>query len=157
MPRDPNVSAPPGFPSGGGGLYSTGGDYLRFAQMLRTAASWTACAFSRRARSQLMTSNHVPDAMKAAGKFGIGNYPQQPGFGFGFDVAIYEDPPTARQHVGKGTFLWDGIAGTWFWIDPTNDIVFVGIIQRWAALPTRPRRKTFPRKVTYEALVDASK
>jgi putative oxidoreductase len=31
---------------------------------------------------------------------------------------------------GKGTFFWDGAAGTWFWVDPTNDIVFVGMIQR---------------------------
>ena len=33
--------------------------------------------------------------------------------------------------VGKGTFQWDGAAGTWFWVDPANDVIFVGMIQRF--------------------------
>ena len=118
MPRDPNVSAAPGFPSGGGGLYSTGGDYLRFAQMLANRGELNGARILAPSSVALMTSNHVPDAVKAAGKFGIGNYRQQPGFGFGFDVAIYEEPTRIGSSVGEGTFLWDGIAGTWFWIDP---------------------------------------
>ncbi len=36
--------------------------------------------------------------------------------------------------MGKGSYLWDGAGGTWFWVDPTNKIVFVGMIQRLAAL-----------------------
>ena len=32
--------------------------------------------------------------------------------------------------TGKGTYLWDGLAGTWFWSDPSNDVVFIGMIQR---------------------------
>jgi CubicO group peptidase (beta-lactamase class C family) len=32
--------------------------------------------------------------------------------------------------VGRGTYQWDGAAGTWFWIDPENDLLFVGMIQR---------------------------
>ena len=92
MPRDPNVSTAPGFPSGGGGLYSTGGDYLRFAQMLANRGELSGARILAPSSVELMTTNHVPEAVKAAGKFGIGDYRQQPGFGFGFDVAIYEEP-----------------------------------------------------------------
>ena len=157
MPRDPNVSAAPGLPSGGGGLYSTGGDYLRFAQMLANHGELDGARILAPSSVALMTSNHVPEAVKAAGKFGIGNYRQQPGFGFGFDVAIYEEPTRIGSSVGKGTYLWDGIAGTWFWIDPTNDIVFVGIIQRWAGPSPGPNIEDLSRALTLQALVDPSK
>jgi CubicO group peptidase (beta-lactamase class C family) len=157
MPRDPNVSAPPGFPSGGGGLYSTGGDYLRFAQMLANLGELNGVRILAPSSVALMTSNHVPEAVQAAGKFGIGAYRQQPGFGFGFDVAIYEDPTRLGTSVGEGTFLWDGIAGTWFWVDPTNDIVFVGIIQRWMGAAPGPNIEDLSRALTMQALVDPSK
>jgi CubicO group peptidase (beta-lactamase class C family) len=157
MPRDPNVSTPPGFPSGGGGLYSTMGDYLRFAQMLANRGELSGTRILAPSSVALMTSNAVPDAVKQAGKFGIGNYRQQPGFGFGFDVAIFEDPTRLGTSVGKGTFLWDGIAGTWFWVDPTNDIVFVGIIQRWAGPSPGPNIEDLSRALTMQALVDPTK
>jgi CubicO group peptidase (beta-lactamase class C family) len=157
MPRDPNVSAAPGFPSGGGGLYSTGSDYLRFAQMLANEGELNGARILAPSSVALMTSNHVPDAVKAAGKFGIGNYRQQPGFGFGFDVAIYEEPTRIGSSVGAGTYLWDGIAGTWFWVDPQNDIVFVGIIQRWAGPSPGPNIEDLSRALTMQALIDPSK
>ncbi|HET9447750.1 MAG TPA: serine hydrolase domain-containing protein [Steroidobacteraceae bacterium] len=157
MPRDPNVSKAPGFPSGGGGLYSTGLDYLRFAQMLANRGELGGVRILAPSSVALMTTNHVPEAVKAAGKFGIGAYRQQPGFGFGFDVAIYEDPTRLGTSVGKGTYLWDGIAGTWFWIDPVNDIVFVGIIQRWAGPSPGPNIEDLSRALTMQALIDPSK
>jgi CubicO group peptidase (beta-lactamase class C family) len=56
---------------------------------------------------------------------------------------------------GKGTFFWDGAAGTWFWVDPTNDIVFVGMIQRMHG--GSPNVEYLSRNVVYQALVDPSK
>ncbi len=106
----------------------------------------------------LMTANHVPDGVKNQnGKFGIGNYRMQPGFGFGFDVAIYEEPLEVGSPAGKGTYLWDGIAGTWFWIDPTNDVVFLGIIQRRGSPPGVPNIEDLSRQLTFQALVEPSK
>jgi CubicO group peptidase (beta-lactamase class C family) len=157
MPRDPGVSKAPGFPSGGGGLYSTGPDYLRFAQMLANRGELNGVRILAPSSVALMTSNHVPDAVQGAGKFGIGAYRQQPGFGFGFDVAIYEDPTRMGTSVGEGTFLWDGIAGTWFWVDPVNDIVFVGIIQRWMGPAPGPNIEDLSRALTMQALIDPSK
>jgi CubicO group peptidase (beta-lactamase class C family) len=157
MPNDPNVSKAPGFPSGGGGLYSTAGDYLRFAQMLANDGELSGVRILAPSSVELMTSNHVPPAVKDAQKFGIGAYRMQPGFGFGFDVAIYEEPAKLGTTAGKGTYLWDGIAGTWFWIDPTNDVVFVGMIQRWMSSPPQPNIEDMSRTLTMQALTDPQK
>ena len=156
MPRDPEISKPPGLPSGGGGLYSTARDYLRFSQMVLNGGELNGVRLVAPSSIELMRTNHVPDAVKNANKFGIGYYHMQPGLGFGYDFAILEDPPKLGSTAGKGTFLWDGIAGTWFWIDPTNDVIFVGIIQRWL-LGGGPDVENLTRALTYQALVDPKK
>jgi CubicO group peptidase (beta-lactamase class C family) len=48
---------------------------------------------------------------------------------FGLDFAVYVDPKSAGLPFGNGTFYWGGAAGTWFWIDPVNDLAFIGMIQ----------------------------
>ena len=65
------------------------------------------------------------------------------------------DPLEANLPDGKGTFFWDGAAGTWFWVDPTNDIVFVGMIQRMRG--GTPNVEYLSRNVVYQALVDPAK
>jgi CubicO group peptidase (beta-lactamase class C family) len=155
MPRDPAISEPPGLPSGGGGLYSTARDYLRFSQMVLNGGQLNGVRLVAPSSIELMRTNHISDEVKNANKFGIGLYRMQPGLGFGYDFAILEDPLKLGSTAGKGTFLWDGIAGTWFWIDPANDVVFIGIIQRWAG--AGPDVENLSRALTYQALVDPSK
>ena len=46
------------------------------------------------------------------------------------DLAVFSDPPAADEIVGKGTFYWEGAAATWFWVDRSTDLVFVGMTQR---------------------------
>jgi CubicO group peptidase (beta-lactamase class C family) len=157
MPRDPGISQPPGMPSGGGGLYSTAGDYLRFAQMVLNGGELNGVRLVAPSSIELMRTNHVSDEVKNARKFGIGLYQMQPGLGFGYDFAILEDPLILGSTAGKGSFLWDGVAGTWFWIDPTNDVVFVGIVQRWLLAPGTPDVENLSRALTYQALVNPSK
>jgi CubicO group peptidase (beta-lactamase class C family) len=65
---------------------------------------------------------------------------------------VVYDPPQANLPEGKGTFFWDGAAGTWFWVDPTNDIVFVGMIQRFLG-PASPPLEYQSRSLVYQALV----
>jgi CubicO group peptidase (beta-lactamase class C family) len=156
MPRDPEISKPPGLPSGGGGLYSTARDYLRFSQMVLNGGELNGVRLVAPSSVELMRSNHVPEAVKNANKFGIGYYRMQPGLGFGYDFAILEEPARLGSTAGKGTFLWDGVAGTWFWIDPANDVIFVGIIQRWL-LSGGPDVENLTRALTYQALVDPKK
>ena len=45
---------------------------------------------------------------------------------------MFYDPDAAGVPVGKGTYQWDGAAGTWFWVDPVHDLLYVGLIQRFA-------------------------
>jgi CubicO group peptidase (beta-lactamase class C family) len=157
MPKDAGIGQPPGMPSGGGGLYSTAGDYLRFAQMVLNGGELNGVRLVAPSTIELMRTNHVSDDVKNARKFGIGLYQMQPGLGFGYDFAILEDPLKLGSTAGKGTMIWDGVAGTWFWIDPTNDVVFVGIVQRWLMAPGAPDVENLSRALTYQALVNPSK
>lgn len=145
----------PTAPSGGGGLVSTADDYYRFAQMLANGGELDGHRILAPATVKLMTSNHLP-ANLLTGEFGIGQHIMRPGFGYGFNCAVVFDPPEANLPDGKGTFFWDGAAGTWFWVDPTNDIVFVGMIQRMTSADNHPLLYKSHATV-YQALVDPSK
>jgi CubicO group peptidase (beta-lactamase class C family) len=127
LPTD--YATQPTAPSGGGGMVSTPEDYYRFAQMLANGGQLVGVRVLSPAAVKLMTSNHLPDSL-LTGEWGIGQHIMRPGFGYGYNCAVIFDPAAANLSDGKGTFFWDGAAGTWFWVDPANDIVFVGMIQR---------------------------
>jgi CubicO group peptidase (beta-lactamase class C family) len=150
LSEDP--TKPPGMPSGGGGLYSTAADYLRFAQMLGNGGELNGVRLLAPSSVQLIRTNHLAERLQN-GTFGIGYYFMQPGLGYGYDVAVLEDPARLGSPAGKGTFLWDGLAGTWFWVDPTNDVVFVGMIQRLLNTPGAPDMENTSRALVYQALV----
>jgi CubicO group peptidase (beta-lactamase class C family) len=145
----------PTMPSGGGGLVSTAEDYYRFAQMLANGGELAGRRILAPASVTLMTSNHLPQSLLTA-EFGIGQHVMRPGFGYGFNCAVVFDPAAAVLPDGKGTFFWDGAAGTWFWVDPTNDIVFVGMIQRMTSHDNHSLEYRSHATV-YQALVDPSK
>lgn len=146
----------PSLPSGGGGMVSTAEDYYRFATMLLDGGQLGGHRILSPATVHLMSSNHLPPSL-LTGEFKIGYQVMRPGFGYGYNCAVVYDPPTADLPEGKGTFFWDGAAGTWFWIDPTNDIVFVGMIQRMGAKPTSENLQYLSRSVVYGALLDPAK
>jgi CubicO group peptidase (beta-lactamase class C family) len=159
VPRDPGISKEPGLPQGGGGLYSTADDYLRFLQMVANGGELDGQRLLAPSSVELMRTNRVPDEVRT-GKFGIGNYRQQPGLGFGLDFAILEDPLKLGSTAGAGSYLWDGVAGTWFWIDPTNDVIFIGIIQRMMTggpMGSMPNIEDLSRQLVYQALVEPKK
>jgi CubicO group peptidase (beta-lactamase class C family) len=153
--RSGDYDVQPPLPSGGGGMVSTAEDYYRFATMLLNHGELDGKRILAPATVKLMTSNHVPSEL-LTGKFGIGSQIMRPGFGYGYDLAVVFDPPEANLSDGKGTFFWDGAAGTWFWVDPTNDIVFVGMIQRMMS-PDNGRLQYRAHAVVDQALVDPSK
>jgi CubicO group peptidase (beta-lactamase class C family) len=148
-----DFSKPPTMPSGGGGLVSTAHDYLRFAQMLLNGGELDGVRILAPATVRLMSSNHLR-ANLMTGQFGIGLQRIRPGFGYGYDMAVFTNPALADNPVGKGTFLWDGAAGTWFWIDPEYDVVFVGMIQRLGGGPGMPNMEELSRATAYQALVN---
>lgn len=153
LPRDKNITKTPGRPSGGGGLYSSAQDYFRFAQMLANGGELGGVRILSPSTVQLMRSNHLPERLMT-GNYGIGFQRMRPGFGFGFDVAVFTDPIKTGNIIGKGSYLWDGAAGTWFWVDPDNDVVFIGMIQRMMMGGGMPDIQQLARTLIYQALVD---
>jgi CubicO group peptidase (beta-lactamase class C family) len=144
----------PTAPSGGGGLVSTAEDYYRFAQMLGNSGELGGVRILAPSSVRLMDTNHLPASM-LTGEFHVGSQTFRPGFGYGYDCAVAFDPQAADLPDGKDTFFWDGAASTWYWVDPTNDIVFVGMIQRLKG--GQPNMEYSTRPLVYQALVDPAK
>ncbi len=153
-PHDAGINQPPGLPSGGGGLYGTAADYFRFAQMLLNGGEYDGRRILKKASVDLMRTNVLSEAVLNS-KSGIGQAQFSPAQGFGYDFAVVLDPAAAKRQVGKGSYWWWGIAGTWFWIDPTNDLIGIGIIQRLGGVPGAASHEDLSRKVVYEALAPA--
>jgi len=105
--------------SGGGGLTSTLHDYVRFSQMLLNKGELDGKRILKAETVDYMMQNHIGELK---GVFGGG------GFGYGGMVIVGE--PTERAPHPKGTYSWFGIDGTWFWVDPSNNLTFVAMIQR---------------------------
>jgi CubicO group peptidase (beta-lactamase class C family) len=153
LPSD--YATEPTMPSGGGGMVSSAEDYFRFAQMLANQGELDGKRILAPSSVKLMTSNHVPASL-LTGEFGGGMHVMRPGFGYGMNCAVVFDPLEANLSDGKGTFLWDGAAGTWFWVDPANDIVFVAMIQRMAS-PDNHHIEYLSHAVVDQALIDPAK
>ena len=145
-------SATPVFLSGSGGLLSTTDDYFRFAQMVLNGGEANGTRFLKASTVQLMRTNVLADGV-AVDTYG----PPQPGLGFGLDFAVVMDPAAAKTPEAKGSFYWGGAFGTWFWLDPVNDVVVVGMIQNVnGSQPAggSPQVRPLSRKLVYQALVD---
>jgi CubicO group peptidase (beta-lactamase class C family) len=131
---------PPTFFSGGGGLVSTAADYLRFAQMLLNGGELDGIRILSPVTVDLMRRNQLPREVKEI----------SPGVGFGLDFAVIDDP-VAADGISRGEYYWSGAAGTWFWIDPVEDLVFVGMIQQFG--DGRPDVRSLSRRLTYQAIL----
>lgn len=145
----------PTMASGGGGMVTTAEDYFRIAEMLANGGELNGVRILSLASVQLMSTNHLA-ANLLTGEFSIGAQVMRPGLGYGYDCAVEYDPGEANLPDGRGTFFWDGAAGTWFWIDPTNDIVFIGMVQRVLG-PDSPQVEYQSRPAVYQALVNPKK
>ncbi|MFZ1968365.1 MAG: serine hydrolase domain-containing protein [Bradyrhizobium sp.] len=109
--------------SGGGGMVSTIADYARFAQMLLDGGTLDGRRYLRPETVRLMTSDHVSPETKIARDYFY--FPSgDSGFGLGFAVRVVEDPllPT-------GEYRWDGAGGTFFFIDPRDDMFAICMMQ----------------------------
>jgi len=136
-----NYLEPAKFFSGGGGLVSTTTDYMRFCQMLLNGGELEGVRILSPLTVELMRSNHMPRAVPE----------MSPGTGFGLDFAVVLDPVEAGSY-SKGEYYWGGAAGTWFWIDPVEDLVFVGMIQQFGE--KRPDLRPISKQLTYQAILE---
>ena len=144
-----DFSAKPALSSGGGGLVSTATDYMRFCQMLLNGGQLDGVRLLSPLTVELMRSNVLGPTVPILA----------PGAGFGLDFAVYTDPVAAGGYYGKGTFWWGGAAGTWFWIDPANDLIVVGMIQQVAGTGAAtvggvPDVRGLSHAMTYQAIIN---
>ncbi len=140
----PEPTAPPLGPSGGGGLFSTAPDYARFCEMLLQGGQLNGVRLLAPRTVEMMRTNHVnPDPLKT----------MPPGTGWGMDFQIVMDAAAAGDSVSNGTFTWFGIAGTWFWIDPVEDLAFVGMVGHQNLQTTRAIHG-LSRSLVYQAVMN---
>jgi len=152
-----NPTSKPVFLSGGGGLLSTTEDYFRFAQMFLNGGEANGKRLIKKSTVELMRTNVLEPGVNVD-LYGPNSV--QEGVGFGLDFAIVMDPAKAKLPEGKNSFYWGGAFGTWFWIDPTNDLLVVGMMQNSeGSRPDRgsPQVRPLSRKLVYAALVDPKK
>ena len=110
--------------SGGGGLWSTAEDYLQFAQMLVNGGELGETRLLGLRTVDRMASNHVGDLFANARSPG-----GRAGMGFGLTVDVVLDAVEARQHRSTGSFGWGGAFGTNFWVDRTEQMAGVLMVQ----------------------------
>lgn len=137
--------------SGGGGLTSTIGDYLRFALMLRNGGELGGVRLLGRKTIDFMRQNHLPGTMADLGEPRFGDDMHLgSGLGFGLGFAVVLDPTAAQVMGSRGEYFWPGVGGTQFWIDPVEDLIVIQMAQmRPASLV--PTRRTL-RSLVYQAL-----
>jgi len=128
-------------PSGGGGLVSTAGDYLRFAQMLANKGELEDVRLLGRKTVELMMTNHLADGVY-----------ESPGQGFGLGGSVLLDLGKGQTLGSVGTFGWGGAANTNFWVDPKEEMVGILMVQ-FMPSDTYPVTPDY-RILTYQALVD---
>ena len=151
----PDYSKPPRMESGGGGLVSTTWDYARFCQMILNKGVLDGVRILSPASVELMDTNVIPRNVLVNSN-GTSVVRFNEAVGFGLDFQVDNDPRRAGSLEGKNTMSWGGAAGTWFWIDPTNDVLFVGMIQRMGGTGGDDLG-AMARTLTYQALLHPEK
>lgn len=140
-----NVRRKPGFLSGGGGMVSTLPDYLRFARMLASGGTLDGVEILSPQTVALMTADHLADLPGA--KSGP-SYLPGPGYGFGLGFAV-RTHAAALTPGSIGDFNWSGLGGTYFWIDPQQDLIAIWMMQ---APEQRAHYRQLFRNLVYAAL-----
>jgi CubicO group peptidase (beta-lactamase class C family) len=133
------------FESGGGGLVSSAMDYMRFSQMVLNGGKLDGVRILAPLTIDLMHRNQLPKGVEGISLGASGTT-------FGLDFAIIEDPVEAEGY-SQGEFYWGGAAGTWFWIDPVENLVFVGMIQQFGGAKPVPDVRGSSRRMVYQAIM----
>jgi CubicO group peptidase (beta-lactamase class C family) len=129
------------FPSGGGGLVSTAGDYMRFCQMLLNGGELNGVRILGRRTVELIRSNNLPNGVFV-------DNDQNIGFGLGFAVVL--NMVGAGGMVSNGTYSWGGAASTIFWIDPEEELIGILMTQLFGEAPFHDQFRT----LVYSSIID---
>jgi CubicO group peptidase (beta-lactamase class C family) len=119
---DPRV--PQRWQSGGGGMMGTTADYARFCQMLLNGGALDGKRILSPKTVAYMASDHL-DASIAPGAL----YLPGAGYGFGLGFGVRRDAGVAPTQGSVGEYYWGGAGGTYFWVDPKEDLFVVFAMQ----------------------------
>jgi len=130
---DVEIPQEPEFEMGGGGLYGTAGDYLKFVRMILNRGRANSNQVLKTETVDMMTRNQIGQIRVTLLKTAIPPLSNDaeffPGlekhFGFGFQINA-EHAPTGQS---AGSLMWGGLANTYFWIDPTKNVGGVYLTQ----------------------------
>jgi methyl acetate hydrolase len=127
VPTDTEIPQDPEFHMGGGGLYSTVGDYLKFAQMILHGGTFNSIQVLRPETVAVMSRNAMGDLvcnpMKTAVPAASNDVDFISGMKWGLSFLINpEARPTGRS---AGSLAWAGLANSYYWIDPTRGVAGV--------------------------------
>jgi CubicO group peptidase (beta-lactamase class C family) len=150
-----NVTKEPIWKAGGSGLVSTAHDYARFCLMFLNGGALDGVRLVSRKTVEEMTSNSVPPGYKSG-------YPVQmqiawptpsleTGQGYGLGFGINCEPGLSPLPGSKGDFYWPGIFGTYFWVDPKEQLI--GIVMTQAPAQVMPYQYRI-RQYVYQAIWD---
>lgn len=148
----PSYLDPERLESGGGGLVSSTHDYARFLQMLVNEGELDGTEIISPESVRIMRTDSLRDELNLRG---TATSAGQAGQGFGVDFAVIYDPKAANSPHSPGTYYWSGAAGTWFWVDPVQDMFLIGMIQaQGARRPEAGNMRNIARDIIYDSIVD---
>ena len=141
--KDPTL--PRRWQSGGAGMVGTIDDYAKFLQMLLNGGTLDGRRYLKPETIALMTSDHIgPERKIARDQFYFPG--DASGFGLGFAVRTAQPANTSWP---KGEYTWDGVAGTFFFVDPSDDMFVICMMQ---SPSQRSRIESELRTLVYQAL-----
>ena len=144
------------FLSGGGGLCSTLADYANFCQMILNEGYFDGKQLLSPITVRFMRENHLPNNQTMS-EMGDDNFSEVrydgAGFGLGFSSLI--DPVKSMSPLSLGSISWGGMASTFFWIDPQENLLAILLTQLIPSgrYPIRPQAQT----LVYSALSELNK
>jgi CubicO group peptidase (beta-lactamase class C family) len=146
-----DVTSPPRYEAGGDNTVSTASDYARFCQMLLNGGQLDGIRLVSRSTVRLMTADHLGPALAVAptpSELLLGT----PGYTFGLGFAVRREAGIAGVPGSAGDYTWGGFAGTYFWVDPEEELI--GILMAAAPGPMRMQYRKLFRQLVYQAIVD---
>jgi methyl acetate hydrolase len=121
------------FDSGGGGLMSSGPDYLRFARMILNGGSLDGVTILKPETIAEMSRNQIGPlrAGQMDSVMPVLSHPYDgfPGMHSGWGLGFLINPEAGPNGRAPGSLAWAGIANSFYWIDPANDITGVLMLQ----------------------------
>lgn len=132
--------------SGGGGMVSTAMDYARFLQMMLNGGTLDGKRILGPKTVAYMTTDHLAGVV-APGPY----YLPGPGYGFGLGFAVRREAGGSPFQGSPGEYYWGGVAGTAFWVDPSEKMFVVFMMQ---SPPQRVHYRSMLREMIYAAIVE---